>query len=520
MARVGGRGFREAAFWGPLALAALLIALWPPHTVDGPAHVLGASVLAHWDAEPAFRFFYERDLTPTPNLGGNLVLAVLLKLFGIRAGETLLLIVCAVGLPLALRAAVAAVRPENGWAGIAALPFGFGYLYFYGFYGFCLGLSLFLLCLAVALRPGSPRWRTPALTLLLTATWFTHLVPFAMAGGVVGLLALARTRRPTALALAAVPMLPGLVLTAAYMARTEQGDGPHWQVSPGLVVGLVGLHGPIVALSKVENLVAAAFAALLAAVALRTRKVLGDRGLALGFVAAVVLYLAAPNSFGIDFGLIDERLSLFPVLLGLLWLIVRPIPARATATVAVGSLLATGALLAVRAPELRRIDRLADEYATAMPMVGHGSTLVAFRFAQFTPNAGRNRNADPIRHLSSLLAARTRSVDVGHYEAVFDYFPARFRPAVDPRRALDPTLDALPQVPPPAELLQAKELTEGRIGYVLLVGTAAARTPEAQRVVAEFRAGLAGAYEKVGVTAPTGLVEVWRARKPIASAQP
>ena len=31
-----------ALFWGPMALAALWIVVWPPHSVDGPAHLLGA----------------------------------------------------------------------------------------------------------------------------------------------------------------------------------------------------------------------------------------------------------------------------------------------------------------------------------------------------------------------------------------------------------------------------------------------------------------------------------------------
>lgn len=515
------RALTEAVFWGPLLIACVLIAVWPPHTVDGPAHLLGASVLADWDGEPTFREFYERDLTPTPNLGGNLLLAALVKVLGLRAGETVLLILCAAGLPLALRAAVHALRPEHGWAAIAALPFGFGYLYFYGFYGFCLGLSLFLCAVAVAVpaitRP-SP-WRATALTALLTATWFTHLVPFALAIGAVGLLALSVDRRSRALALAAVPMLPGVALTAAYLARTEQGDGPEWLNPAGLLVGGISLHSPLVALHKGENAVSAGLAVLLIAVAVATRRT-DDvppahraplRGIALATVAATVVYLAAPNNLGIDFGLINERLSLFPVLLGLLWLLARPIPPRAVAVVAGGSVLASGALLAIRAPELRDVDRLADEYARAEKLLTPGHTVLALRFSAFTPDAGRNRNADPTRHLSSLLAARTGGVDVGHYEAVLDYFPARFR---DPqvRRALDPDLTLLPQVPPPAELLQANELTNGQIHYILLVGGTAVCTEKARQAVTATRDRLQQHYVRVGVTTPTGLVEVWRAR--------
>lgn len=532
------RALTEAVFWGPLLLATVLVAIWPPHTVDGPAHLLGASVLADWDSEPRWRDYYERDLTPTPNLGGNLVLAVLIKLFGLRGGETVLLILCAVGLPLALRAALHVLRPEHGWAAVAALPFGFGYLYFYGFYGFCLGLVLFLCSVAVAIpaivRP-SP-WRTVALTAVLTATWFTHLVPFALAIGTVGLLALtsspvagrahpegvkgaARDRswmssRTGALTLAALPMLPGIVLTVAYMARTEQGDGPEWLNPAGLLVGLVSLHSPLVALRQAENFVAAVLAALLVAVGVGTRRVgSGDpavRGIAWAAGAAALLYLVAPNNLGIDFGLINERLGLFPVLLGLLWLLARPIPPRAVAAVAAGSVLAAGALLGLRAQPMRDIDRLADEYATAENMLSPKSTLLALRLVEFTPDAGRNRHADPVRHLSSRLAARTGGIDVGHYEAVLDYFPARF---VNPRflPGFGP-VDLLGQVPPPAAVIQAEEVETGRYAFVLLIGAPQARSRNAVQAVAEIRDRLQKNYVRVGVTAPTGLVEVWRLR--------
>ncbi len=509
----------EAAFWGPLILATILIALWPPHTVDGPAHVLGAHILGADGPEltEVYSAYYDQDLTPSPNLGGNLLLMVLEGAAGDRGGETLMLILCAVALPIALRFAVHAIRPQQSWAAVAALPFGFGYLFFYGFYGFCLGLALFLLSVGLALRPAS---RRPLLLMLaLTATWFTHLVPFALAVGVVGLIALAADRRPVALARAALPMLPGLALTVYYSARTSQGDNPEWLNPVGLVVGLVGLHSPLVALSKAENIVAAVLAVLLVVVAVRMRPVelpgehgAAVRGIGWATAAATLLYLVAPNNLGIDFGLINERLSLFPPLLLLLWLLIRPMPARVTAILAAGSVAAAGALLAVRAPELRRIDRLADEYATAQQWVTPGSTLVALRFVDLTPDAGRNSNADPIRHLSSLLAARTGSLDVGHYEAVFDYFPARFDPDKDPRRAIDPDLGGLPQVPPRVDLDGATGVFARPIDVVLLVGAWAARTPATQQALAETRERLQKNYERVGVTTPTGLVEVWRSR--------
>ncbi len=90
--------------------------------------------------------------------------------------------------------------------------------------------------------------------------------------------------------------------------------------------------------------------------------------LAAGGTAA--LGLLAPESFGIAFGLVDERLSLFPVLFGLLWCLGRPIPRGWAAAGVAACLAATAALGAVRFSELRREDRLATEYLSAAVIYG------------------------------------------------------------------------------------------------------------------------------------------------------
>ena len=76
-----------------------------------------------------------------------------------------------------------------------------------------------------------------------------------------------------------------------------------------------------------------------------------SRAAGVAALAMGLLYLVAPENLGIDFGLINERLSLFPVLFGLLWLLTRPLPARATAITVGSALFATLALGAVRAPD-------------------------------------------------------------------------------------------------------------------------------------------------------------------------
>ncbi|HZE65016.1 MAG TPA: hypothetical protein VE081_00200 [Sporichthyaceae bacterium] len=499
----------EALFWGAVLAAGAAVAIWPPHTVDGPAHLLGAVVLTEHH-EPLYAQLYRLNWFPTPNLGGSLLLAGLVKPVGLRAAETMVQIACVVGLPLALRYAIRALRPEQGWLGLAALPFAFNYLYFYGFYSFCLGLVGCLSAVGLALR-AAPAWRparTAALAATLTATWFLHLVPFALGVLFLGAQVVVGPRRVRTLVAGTAAAVPGIALTLAYAAHTAQGSGPTWNAPPGLLVGLVSLHTPLVTYSHWENVVGVglALALLTVAICTRTSEGRGARPVAVAGGAATLLYLAAPDSLGVDFGLINDRLSLFPILFGLLWLAARPIPPRAAFTLAGASLAALVALVAIRVPTLRHEDRLADEYARAAQFLRPGTTLVALRFAEFGPDAGRNGHWDPLRHLSSRLAAGLHAVDVGHYEAEFDYFPTQFRPGTDPRRMIDPSLLGLPAVPPYVQLGAANPPVE----FVLLIGTENVRTGPAAAALAATRAELAKNYTRRGATRPSGLVEVWQ----------
>jgi hypothetical protein len=508
------------AFWLPLAVVSAVVMICPPHTVDGPAHVLGAQVLADWHSEPIYRHFYRLSMFPAPNLAAGLLLAGLVRLIGLRGAETTILVACVVALPLALRYAVTAVRPHAGWTGIAALPFAFNYLYAYGFYNFCLGLALCLCCAGAVLR-AAPDWPIRSavrVAALLVATWFTHLVAFAAALLFLGAVAACGPKGPRRFRAPVAVALPGLALSACYVGHTSQGAGPHWSGQAGLLVGLLSLHTQLVTYSVVENVVAVALALALATVAVRTRRS-GEfgavrweaRAAGAAALAAVLVYLVAPENLGIDFGLINERLSFFPVLFGLLWLLIRPIPTRWAAIAVASALAATAGLAVVRLPELRREDRLAAEYLSAARFLKPRSTLVALRFVELTPDAGRNSHWDAMRHLSSGLAAQEHSIDVEHYEAVFDYFPAQFRTDRNLRRAIDPSLTGLEQVPPMVDLDAATAVDGRPIDYVLVVAGPRVRPGAAVEALTRTRSALARRYTRLGVTTPSGLVEVWSA---------
>jgi hypothetical protein len=542
-----------ALFWGPVVLAAVWIVLWPPLTVDGPAHLLGATAWAD-HRDPIYREYYRIDTFPTPNLAGTVLLTVLVKLGSLRFATTVMLLLGGLGTPLALRYAIRGIRPASGWLAIAGLPLSFGYLYFYGFWNYCVAIALALVCVGVALR-AAPEWRArSAVTLagLLTLTWLTHLVPFAAAVLFLAAVVVRGPRTGRAWLMPSLAVVPAVVLSVVYLLHTSSGDGPTWTSPAGRALGLVSLHTTITTYSRWEDAVAVAIALVLLELVRRARNtaaVTTVRGAGLAATAATALVLVVPTNFGIDFGLIDERLAVFPVLFGLIWLAARPLDPATAVRAAAALVVATLVLTGLRVSKLDDYRDLRTEYLSAGAMVEPDSVLVALRFADLGPDAGRNGSWDPTRHLASELAADRHSIDVGHYEAVLDYFPAVFREP-DLRRAIDPDLAGLEEVPPTVQLPgfgrtvpggngsrpgctailiprpdpasdnvtvegpgrpapPGAYLQQHRIRYVLLIGPPASAAAKTAYADAQSSLATCG-YERLGATSPRGLVEVWR----------
>ncbi|MDQ3423509.1 MAG: hypothetical protein M3510_09035, partial [Actinomycetota bacterium] len=185
--RAQGRMPADRVLWAALFLQLLpLLLLARVVTVDGPAHLAGAAVLLSYDdpGREVLRRLYEVDLSPVPNMLTTLVLAGLLHLTGPDAAERLLVGAYVVLLTLGLRYALRGVHPQAGWLAVAALPFAGNYLYYYGFYNFCLSLSLVLFVLGLALRrrDGWSGQAVAGLSVLLLLAWFAHLLPLLIAG--------------------------------------------------------------------------------------------------------------------------------------------------------------------------------------------------------------------------------------------------------------------------------------------------------------------------------------------------
>jgi hypothetical protein len=517
-------------------------------TQDGPAHLDGAWVLLHHGDDDAvgaaLREAYVVDLRPVPNMLTTLLLAGLLRVLGADAAEKVLVATFMVALVAAAGYALRGVDRGAGWLAVAVLPLASGQLLAYGFYNFCWGVVLALFALGVALRRRAG-WTVPSAlgtALLLLLTWFAHLLPWLVAAGAVGALAVGRwtaaVRRGDRTARTAarhlVPplaaALPGVALTVAYLSRGGVAGAATGWPDVDRIWSLLTLTRPLVVASQWEIVPAIAVAAVLAGlavVALRSRRtgppddgsaactgtpaVRADRVVLGGAtVLAAAVHLLAPSQLGVDFGFLPDRLAWFPLLFLVLFCATRlPAgPARQRAAAVVLVLAATAGAL-VRLPTQLTDQRQAADVLSVASAIPEGATFAVLRFAgheaAIAPRAGE---PDPLRHLSSRLAVDVGGIDIGHYEAVYPYFQVRFR-AGNVRDVVDPGLDGLDEVPPWVHLSAAGE----RLPYVVVVGLDRAEEwVRSARRTAGVLADLRAHYVEVAHAGPPGSVTVWRLR--------
>lgn len=492
-------------------------------TVDGPAHLASAAALLH--AGHLSQSLYTIDLTPVPNMLVTLLLVPLLAVLSADNAERVLVLGYALGLPLAMRWALRGLHPRAGWAAIAVVPFVGGYLYTYGFYNLLLGLVGFLVVAGLALRQrtGWTLGKTTALCLLLLLTWTAHLLPLLIAILFLAVLigcriACDRSRGwlPALLTHALRPGLaavPVLVLTASFAVRSaaRRGAGIRTSSVGGLLIGLLDLGRSLVAYTTWEYVGSVLVAIGILALALGTcrhRSSPERTAVALTGLLITAWYLGSPDRYGADYGFLNDRLSLFPPLLLILWSAVPP-PSRRDRLAAVGLvLLGAVVLVGVRLPsQLRAQADVAEEMSIAS-QIPRGSTLVALRLWRDPPVGpdARNRSRDPLSHEAGRLAVLRDGVDVGHYEAVTPYFQVRFRPGTDPRRALDPNLLGLEMVPPRVDLLHGPQV-------VLVIGRRRADPAVLQAAdTARLLQDLSSTYRLVATSRRSALVEVWQRR--------
>jgi len=494
-------------------------------TEDGPGHQAVANILRHYD-EPGgqvLREYYDINERSLTNWFIFAILSHGLGFLPVPLAEKVLLSGYVLLLPLSVRYALRAIRPENGFLAALAFPFTYNYLFQMGFFNFCCSLAALFLAFGWWWRR-QDRFgpaRTAVFAVLVLWVYFCHPVSLVMLLAAVGtvtgwrLLLEGFHRRFAGPLLAFVPALALVVYYMSAHQGAKTSALPLWVKVKHLLAlySLVALDFRIVALSAVLALLFGVVSFWLLVRRVRQGRLSPADGLLLTVLVFTLAYFLAPNELGSG-GFLTHRLNLYPFLGLLLWFATFDYPERARGWIYAAAVTIAVGFLSMLAPRWMALDDYLAEYWAAADRIEPGSTLLSLSFA----HSGRAPDGRemafrtwPFVHASGYIAARKTVVDLALYEAMEDYFPIRYRPGLDPYRRISVGDHlGIEDQPPRVDFLTYPRRTGGRVDYVLLwqLDAVPRDDPRVRSILRQLAAG----YEPV-YTSPRRLVRLYRSTR-------
>jgi putative flippase GtrA len=526
------------------ALLALHLApIWAVHffpTQDGPLHVENVLALLRHASSPLLQSWYLPNWGAQPNWLTQAIFAALLPAFPPLVAEKIVLSGYTILFVLGFRAVMP--RGTRGWwAALLAFPFVHAFPFHMGFWNFCYGFALAFLTVGFFLRTrgrlGPARFA--ALAALAVLLFLAHMVAFGGAlvavGAVLAWRAAASLRRargnPARRALVArgyvrraavalVAAAPGLALAAVWLARHREHMAeriPFLELASKLAVGyaLVSIDRRELILSSA--LMLAMFVAvvhLFLARAGRGPRRRPNDGWLVAAAAFVVLYFAVPDVVAAG-AHVSDRFAWFALVSVAVWIGAGGGPEASLRRIAVAFAIVAVAALGVRMERQRELSALTAEFVSAKDSIEDGRVLLPLALSPQGPRGADGfrvgYRVKPFLHATGWIVAERGGVDLKNSQANTDHCPVRFAPGRNPFRTIAGSLGRMEGSPPCVDLAAARAPAD----YVLIWGATREelRTP----CGGALEAALAEGYEPTFLSAPRGLLEVWRPRTRTAS---
>ena len=547
------RGQRRILWIGCFALLALLslAPLWFPYvpTQDGPAHLdAAATLLALSRGDPFFSTFFEAQW----QLGTNQLYHGLLVLLGsfmpLLLAEKLLLSAYALAVPLSALFALRGLREANLLAIFLVFPVIYPFVFYLGFYNFCLGLIFFLLTLGLYFRliKAQTFWKrtlfTAALALSFALCYAAHIVSAANALLVLGVMigvALLRKQEhaPLTALLVAGAALPtaAFILTFFLQQPTSTPDGTTKFLSVPRLIAEFFVHvpnlpykiySPLVIHSWLDALFTAPWHLLLVALAglAAYRCVKSRRAPQLELLAALTVILLVivwtPNRLG-EIGFLTDRFLPYGYVLLILWLGAVRFSPRIWRVAAVAGALCAGALFVYRIPLHAMLNANLREFVSAEAVIEDNSAvlpLILVKDDNAYPPTGfvlPNMRYSEVLHAVGYMALSSSIVTLNDYQASKGYFPLRYKEETSPIEYLSERgLEGLERPPFAFDLQAYQEETGAVVDYLLLWGDLeeVKERPDVQAMLIQLEA-----YDLVYTSEPRKLMRVYARRSEAAS---
>lgn len=400
--------------WGvaALALLAMVPLLWPdiPPLVDLPGHMGRYHIQLNLDSSPGLQRFYSFEWALIGNLGVDLLIIPLAKIFGLELATRLVVLAIP---PLTVLGFLWVAREVHGRVPPTALlsvPFAYGHPFIFGFVNFALSMALAFLAFALWLRLarlGRLRLRAALFVPISLLLWLCH----AFGWGTLGVMAFSAElirqhdegRRWLEAAFRAGLQCLSMALPMVLMLAWRQsdvgggtGDWFNWRAKYMWLIMALRDRWFLFDLASVIFVLLTVFAAI------RSPRLSFSRNLAASGLFLLLVYIMLPR---ILFGSAYADMRLIPYLLAVGVIAIR---LRETASLAFARGLAVMALAFV----LVRIgantysfwlyDRTYDRELAAVAHIPEGARLISFVGAPCRPDWRMSR----LEHLPAIALVR------------------------------------------------------------------------------------------------------------------
>lgn len=152
-------------------------------TLDGPLHVYNAHLIKELlTGNDTVAGYFSLNPFPVPNWTGHFIIAMLNLAVPLITAEKIFLLLYLIALPFAFRFFISTFKNRNMAASYLILPFCYSYMFFLGFYNFCIALVFLFLSLALwnkYLAKGRALWLL-LLFFSILICYFSHIFVFGI----------------------------------------------------------------------------------------------------------------------------------------------------------------------------------------------------------------------------------------------------------------------------------------------------------------------------------------------------
>lgn len=161
-------------------------------TLDGPAHLYNGNIIKNLIVgnSPLISSLFTFNPIITPNWTGHFILAVLSLVFNGFLTEKIFILLYLIFLPVSFRYLIGSISPSNRNLSYLIFPFTYTFLFQCGFFNFCIAFIFMFFTLGYWYKNGEkPKIHHGIiLCLLLTATFFSHILIYGFLGVILILL--------------------------------------------------------------------------------------------------------------------------------------------------------------------------------------------------------------------------------------------------------------------------------------------------------------------------------------------